>query len=133
MALTRLRETIKTYVHTKMNKNVHRYLLYISAKKLSTIHISTTLWNDKQNASYLCKGTLFSNNDEQTMETRCNIDKPQMHYQIGEETRHKRLCVRWFHLQEMSKEGKSQRQKAVLAWGWEWEHGFATNGQEWIF
>ena len=36
------------------------------------------------------------------------MHKPQKHYKIVKETRHKRLFIRWSHLYDISKKGKSR-------------------------
>ena len=61
---------------------------------------------DAHNMVYPCDEILFSNKKEQTTET-CNNTNDLINIMLSEKDRHKCLHNVWFHLYEISREGKA--------------------------
>ena len=54
--------------------------LFIIAKKMETIQMSTDWWTAEQYAAYLYNGTLFGHKKKWSTDTCYDMDKPWKHY-----------------------------------------------------
>ena len=111
------RKTENRGLNGYLNSSAHSSSVH-NSEKVKTTPTSISGWKEKEFVVYAYNGILFHHEKEWRTDIWYNLDEPQ-------KGSHKRPCIIWFYLREMSRIGESTEtvNGLLVARGWEYGGG----------